>query len=261
MTRRIPALVLGALLGIALIPQQSLAHAAYKDSDPKDGETVSSPPSRVTAEFTEQVVEDSYLQVFDPCGRQVDNRDSLVVHDRITVSMSGEARGVYVVRFNVVSAVDGHQTVGSFDFTSSGGSECPGQEEPKDEEGAGPSSGGGGSSSGGDSGSTSSGAGSEDAASTNSRGAAQDRDQGTKVRGKRTEARDEARSRRDDGAATGREATTDALAASNDAADEREESIWAGIPKGWFAVALVMAAIVGVAGGFVYAGIVGPRRV
>lgn len=259
MTHRLPAVVLGALLGIALIPQQSLAHAAYKDSDPKDGETVSSPPSRVTAEFTEQVVQDSYLQVFDPCGRQVDNRDSLVVHDRITVSMSGEAQGVYVVRFNVVSAVDGHQTVGSFDFTSSGGSECPGQEEPEGEKESGPSSGGGGG--GGDSGSTSSGAGSEDAASTTSRGRARDRDQGPEVRGTRTEARDKPRSHRDDGAATGREATTDALAAANDAADEREESIWAGIPMGWFAVALVMAAIVGAAGGFVYAGIVGPRRV
>lgn len=258
MTRRIPALVLGALLGIALIPQQSLAHAAYKDSDPKDGETVSSPPSRVTAEFTEQVIEDSLLQVFDACGRQVDNRDSLVVHDRITVSMSGEARGVYVVRFNVVSAVDGHQTVGSFDFTSSGGSECPGQEEPESEKESPPSSGGGG---GGDSGSTSSGAGSEDAASRNPRAGAQARDQRTEVRGKRTKATDKARSRRDDGAATEREATTDALAAANDAADEREESIWAGIPMGWFAVALVMAAIVGAAGGFVYAGIVGPRRV
>lgn len=256
MTRRIPALVLGALLGIALIPQQSLAHAAYKDSDPKDGETVSSPPSRVMAEFTEQVVQDSYLEVFDPCGRQVDNRDSFVVHDRITVSMSGEARGVYVVRFNVVSAVDGHPTVGSFDFTSSGGSECPGQEEPENEKESGPSSGGGG-----DSESTSSGAGSEDAGSTNSRAGAQDRDPRTEVRAKRREARDEARSRRDDGAATGREAATEALADSNDAADEREESIWAGIPIGWFGVALVMAAIVGAAGGFVYAGIVGPRRV
>lgn len=251
MTRRVSALALGILLGVALIPHQGFAHAAYKDSEPKDGETVSSPPSRVTAEFTEQVVQDSYLQVFDACGRQVDNGDSLVVHDRVTVSMSGEARGVYLVRFNVVSAVDGHQTVGSFDFTSSGGAECPAEEPPPQQEGG---SSGEGSGSAPESGSSHT--------ETNSASAAQSselkrdaprKDAKAEVRGKRTGDGDAPRSRGD-------EATGDVLAQSP-APEERKASIWSGIPLGWFAVALVIAALVGAAGGFVYAGIVGPRRI
>jgi methionine-rich copper-binding protein CopC len=251
MTRRIPALILGALIGVALIPQQSLAHAAYKDSDPKDGETVSSPPSRVTAEFTEQIVEDySYLEVFDPCGRQVDNRDSLVVHDRITLSISGEARGVYVVRFNVVSAVDGHPTVGSFDFTASGGSECPAQKPPPAQQEA--SSGGKGPGSSTDAGSGTSAA--PVSGSSGSRDNSPRGDAGTKVRGKRTGERDAPRARDE-------ETAGDALAAASPSPEQRRASVWEGIPMGWFAVALGMAAIVGAAGGFVYAGIVGPRRI
>lgn len=256
MMRRLSALALGAVIAVALIPQPGFAHAAYKDSEPKDGETVSSPPSRVTAEFTEAVVSDSYLQVFDACGRQVDNRDSIVVHDRITVSMSGEARGVYVVRFNVVSAVDGHPTVGSFDFTSSGGAECPGE---KPAAGQGPTSGDEDAGSGSATGSSG-----RDSASVSSASQNESRTQDARreMRGERAGNRDGLERNRGGRTRGGNAAdgADDAFVAASPAG-ERKASIWSGIPMNWFAVGLVIAALVGAAGGLVYAGIVDPRRV
>ncbi|HVF52280.1 MAG TPA: copper resistance CopC family protein [Actinomycetota bacterium] len=113
------------LASIAVLAVDASAHAAYESSDPPSDGTVSSPPPRVTVDFTEPVVDDSLLSITDPCGRQVDNRDSFVAADRITVTMSGEAAGRYTVAFDVVSAVDGHPTRGRFNFTSTGGSPCP----------------------------------------------------------------------------------------------------------------------------------------
>ena len=104
------------------------AHAAYEGSDPADGSTVSSPPSRITADFTERLVDGSRLSVYDPCGDQVDGGDSLVVNDRLTVSMSADKQGTYRVHFAVVSSIDGHPTNGDFTFTSSGGDPCQSEE-------------------------------------------------------------------------------------------------------------------------------------
>src|SRR5687768_5482312 len=113
-------------LSIAAFSVPAFAHAAYESSDPADGSTVSSPPSRVIADFTERLQPaTSRLSVYDPCGAQVDNGDSLIANDRITVSMSANKQGTYVVRFQAHSDVDGHVTTGEFSFTSSGGSPCP----------------------------------------------------------------------------------------------------------------------------------------
>jgi hypothetical protein len=44
------------------------------------------------------------------------------------------------------------------------------------------------------------------------------------------------------------------------AREPHASSIWDGIPLGDFAISLVVAALIGAAGGRIYAGIVGPRR-
>lgn len=45
-----------AILLLTVSAPVAQAHAAYESSDPADGATVSSPPSRVTADFTEPLV-------------------------------------------------------------------------------------------------------------------------------------------------------------------------------------------------------------
>ena len=132
-----PIFILLTLL--TLLPTKAQAHAAYEASDPGNGATVSSPPQRVTADFTEPVIDDSTLEIFDPCGAQVDNGDSVVAADRVTVTMSGDKGGTYTVVFAVVSSVDGHPTNGEFEFSSSGGAPCPSDEPEAGNEAAGTS--------------------------------------------------------------------------------------------------------------------------
>lgn len=252
---------IGCAVGLVLLvsivqPGAALAHAAYKSSDPANGSTVSSPPSRVTAEFTERLTQGSRLTVYDPCGAQVDHGDSLVAGTHITISMSADKRGLYTVHFDVVSAVDSHPTNGKFSFTSSGGGQCAGaageqktgsSEQPKDAGGASQtnannddasSSGSGSSASSGDP--TSSGGGSD--GNTRRRIVSKDRSDGGRMPRHRQGAR---------------VPNIQGVAAS---AEGQEPSVLDGIPARAFAIALLLAALIGAAGGKIYAGIMGWTR-
>lgn len=239
------AVVCSALTGTAF------AHAAYESSEPNNGSTVSSPPSRVIADFTERLSSDnSNLSVFDPCGKQVDHQDSLVANDRITISMSADKQGTYVVRFEALSAVDGHLTSGQFSFTSSGGEPCP-DNAAEEEDG-------------------SSGSEPRDQPRTED-GSVGDESQDGRDSGAGSRERSEARTRNEDAGSqraisSDEEGTlgnnVDIAAPSNEGVDlnTEEMSIWDGIPMGDFLIALAVAALIGAAGGRIYAGIVGPRR-
>lgn len=252
-----------ALILSAVSAPAAQAHAAYESSDPANGATVSSPPSRVTADFTEPLVDGSRLEVYDPCGERVDNGDSLVAGDRLTVSMSADKRGSYRVHFAVVSSVDGHPTSGDFGFTSSGGAPCPGAEPPEKD----PSGGGGGNDGGGaagrDQGSTGA------STSTTSRRTGDDDRSQQDTRpssSKRSREKEDAGGRRErkkrSGVATERsEGSTEdesqplAAVSLSDAMN-----VWEGIPVSGFVVAMLLAAAIGGAGGMIYAGILGPKR-
>lgn len=252
-----------AILLLAVAAPAAQAHAAYESSDPADGATVASPPSRVTADFTEPLVDGSRLEVYDPCGERVDNGDSLVAGDRLTVTMSADKQGAYSVRFSVVSAVDGHPTNGDFGFTSSGGAPCGGepeqeQEQPNEEPaggGAGSGSGGGGGSGGSSesaaSSSSTAGGGSSKEGASNERGASNSRGRnqpaGRDQRGSEPPARRLA-------APKARVANIQPASAPGGAKQPR---VWDGIPTGTFAVGLLLSAVIGAAGGKIYAGIMG----
>ncbi len=109
-----------ALVGAA----PAFGHAAYRRSDPARGATVTVAPQEVSAEFTEPLTADSFLQVVDPCGRRV-HGNSDVEGERVTVAMSGDVAGTYRVRFRLISTVDGHPTRGGLTFTAQRGAECP----------------------------------------------------------------------------------------------------------------------------------------
>lgn len=260
--RKAASLGLGLLLSLLLVPAAQ-AHAAYESSDPGNGTTVSSPPSRVTAEFTEPVVDDSHLEVYDPCGTRVDNGDSLVAADRITVTMSADKQGTYRVHFSVVSSVDGHPTSGDFGFTSSGGSPCPGEEpaeeeKPSSEDPGNNDNSGGGTDESGD-GSADSGGGRQPAtASEQSDG---DRAAAGNGPGKNTGSET---SRERSGGTQVKDSLVerpaqDVASAPTAISVSDIASIWDGIPISDFLIALLVAALIGGAGGLVYAGIMGPK--
>lgn len=144
-SRRVLSVVFGAVFAVMTTTAAS-AHATYEDSDPPDGGTVASPPSEVTADFSEPLIsEDSYMRVTDPCGRNVGG-DTLVTADRMSVQMSGDAAGQYTVSWRARSRVDNHVTTGSFSFDSTGGELCPGEEDEDNPDGSGSRGGGGGGS-------------------------------------------------------------------------------------------------------------------
>lgn len=249
--------LLFAATGVALVAAApvALAHAAYKSSDPADRSTVASPPSRVTAEFTEPLTQSSSLQVFDPCGNRVDQGDSNVSGYQMSVSMSGEAAGTYVVDFTAQSALDSHTTRGSFSFTSSGGASCGGDPEPAQPPsgggggGAGGSRGGGGSGGGGaapqdpaapggpaDTGATGSGGGGPAGGTANGRG----------------------RVRNPGGGGSGNAGPV-AFQNTGDQAPADEPAPW-DLPVDGVVIAFALCVMIGAAGGRVYAGIVAPPR-
>ncbi|HEX2294471.1 MAG TPA: copper resistance CopC family protein [Actinomycetota bacterium] len=246
-----------AVLGAAAAPA-ALAHAAYKSSNPADESTVSSPPSQVTAEFTEPLTDASSMQVFDPCGQQVDNGDSNPSGYEMTVTMSGDKAGRYTVQFKAQSALDSHVTSGSFTFTSTGGAPCPGSEPP-----TGPGGGGG---SGGGSG----GGGAQDPDPGDGPVAAGD--PGSSTGAGPSGGSDVSRSRGGAGGGDGkarpgaprgrpRAGGSGPVAFQNtgDTAPPEEPAPW-DLPVGGVVLALVLCVLIGAAGGRVYAGIVAPSR-
>ena len=259
--RPLPAaigLAVAALIVLPLAPAG--AHAAYKQSDPADESTLPNPPTSIWAEFTEPPTEESNLKVYGPCGDRVDPGDSAAAGYRITVSMEGVHAGTYRVDFDVASKLDGHGTDGSFTFTSTGGEQCPaeggGTDDGSDENegggsgddglGTGKGTGGGGDDGNGSLGASGSGSDADEASGS----AAGKGDPSTKA-----------------GAAKKRDKAEDQPAGSGDQElaggtlpDEEKRGIWHGIPLSGFLMAMIVAALIGAAGGRIYAGIMGPKQ-
>lgn len=243
---------------VAAAPPAALAHAAYKSSDPADRSTVASPPSRVTAEFTEPLTDSSSLSVFDPCGNQVDNGDSSPRGYEMSVTMSADKAGRYTVQFQAQSALDSHVTSGSFTFTSSGGDPCPGSEPPPE-----PKTGGGSGSDGGGSGDGTEpapGGGTSQAGADpgGSAGAVGNDGSGGGAPAKAGTGRSERPGR---GARSGGGSRTGSPVAFQPARDRApdEPAPW-DLPLSGVVMAFVLCVLIGAAGGRVYAGIVAPPR-
>ena len=224
------------------------AHAAYKSSEPASDATVDSAPSRVTAEFTEPLAEGSYLRVTGPCGERVDAGDVEIVGYEMSVSMSGAEAGRYVVSFRAFSRLDPHVTQGEFAFMASDGQACPGAQPQAVAERPERSSSDGAPSSAQDSLVSAAGDDGSDGASA-AGGRVERADRPDRVASNRTEK-------------PFRQAPERAVVPNLQAAAAREDeerSVWDGIPIASFVTGLLLAAVIGAAGGKIYAGIMGPR--
>ena len=233
--------------------QPALGHAAYSDSDPGHEETVSSPPSEVWAEFTEPPAPGSTLKIYDECRTKVDNGDSRIEGFRIYITMSSSSSGTFDVDYRVTSAYDTHVTTGDFTFVSSGGDDCAGGDDAPGGSGGSDGSDGSGGGDGGGSGTDNGGGSGNDGAGSGSNaadgGAGGDNGDRSGGGGGGRGADDESD---DAGGGAGPTLARDR--------DRPEKGLMDGIEWGEFAFALAIAAVIGGAGGKVYAGIVGPRR-
>jgi hypothetical protein len=73
------------------------------------------------------VVTNADLDVFDPCGTQVDDGSPQALGRTVSVGMSADRSGTYTVQWQVISE-DGHNVSGDWTFVSSGGAACPGSD-------------------------------------------------------------------------------------------------------------------------------------
>lgn len=233
-----------AILSVLVVPSVAWAHAAYKDSDPKDEATVASPPSSVWAEYTEPLQDGSNLEVYDPCGTRVDNDDTSITAYRMEVTMSADKAGTYSVRWVAASAVDPHVTRGTFTFSVTDGDTCDVATAPEDD--------------GQQRGNTSRGNNSASSVDTADAGAAttdrRERSQTERAQG--PNARERAGARQNAAAVN----DTGLVQAQDTESEVGSDGIWDGIPMDGFALALAIAAAIGAAGGRIYANIMGPRR-
>ncbi len=246
------AALAGALFG-AFAAGPAQAHAAYKDSDPPDEATISQAPSEIWAEFTEPVSDASYLKVFSPCGDQVDDENSRADGYRIYITMSGNTSGEYRVEFFANSSIDTHNTRGEFTFTVTDGKACPGADTEKEvvknerERNARDQDSNVGATTGGSD--TSGGA----VAAGDSRGQRRDSDP------RHARHRDHGTGRKPARADRGQQPIA-APGDPNSQKDADRSNIFTGIPIGGLLIALAFAALIGAAGGFIYAGIMGYHR-
>ena len=242
-----------AALIVLIVAAPALAHPKVVSTTPADGSTVSQPPGEVEVEFDE-LVENANLEVYDPCGARVDNGSPQVLGTTVTVGMFGDKAGTYTAAWEVIGE-DGHPVRGDWTFTSSGGVPCPGA-------GGGGANGGGGGSGGGNGGASStSGAGSApgtaasgDDGSGSVASAGQDGRTDSDDKGRGKNGRHGKKGRHANHHGSGDEPRRVDLAADDPTGDRDSE-----LPLDWLLISFAIAALIGAAGGAVYASIVSPR--
>jgi copper resistance protein C len=115
----VPAALALAVLAM-LSPGIASAHAYYISSTPKAGEVVKQAPSTITITFAENVnPQGSNVIVYDATHKQVSTAPAQVSRSNLkqmTVPMTGDGDGIYLVEWNTVSGDDGAQDIGGFDF-------------------------------------------------------------------------------------------------------------------------------------------------
>ena len=105
-------------------PANVSAHAGYDHSEPTAGSTVATVPTTVKVWFTESVqLRGSSMKVTNAGGQQVDSKDlkldpSDADHKLLVLSLNpGLPAGTYTVAWKTVSADDGDEEEGEFNFT------------------------------------------------------------------------------------------------------------------------------------------------
>lgn len=84
------------------------AHSVCDKGSPGYDETVQKAPDRVSCQFNEPLLPDSIMEVFDHCGRKVDDGEVFVAGYEMSVGLDSDAPGRYTVRYVTHSAQDGH---------------------------------------------------------------------------------------------------------------------------------------------------------
>jgi methionine-rich copper-binding protein CopC len=113
------------------------AHGLLKSATPAPNARVESTPQVVSVTLTQPPLPNGRLIVRDGCGRIV-SANSNVEDDTITSAVRSAEPGKWRVRFDFVSAADGHRYARSYSFTVAGRRDCTrAREQPTQPSGSG----------------------------------------------------------------------------------------------------------------------------
>jgi len=113
--RRTVLATIVALSALVFLPTTALAHAGLVSATPEPGSELGIAPAVVNLHFSEPLnARLSGAIVTAPDGQRTAGRPAGV--EEISVRLSGNARGVYLVSWRSVSLLDGHSLSGSFEF-------------------------------------------------------------------------------------------------------------------------------------------------
>ena len=132
------ACLLLAIVALSWTPLPAVAHGLLKNANPAPDVGVGRVPKVVSVTLTQPPMPNGELTVRDGCGSVV-SQDSNVDGDTITADLDSGQPGRWRVRFDFVSATDGHRYGSSYSFTVKGKRDCAqeddGEEENDGEEG------------------------------------------------------------------------------------------------------------------------------
>lgn len=123
MRTKVVFLVTVAATGLSLAPSPAAGHAVLTRSTPGAKARVSSVPAEIALRFTEPPTRDAVVTITDGCDREVGGEVD-VLNAELTTTTVGAQPGRWTVAYQVVSAVDGHPTSGSFSFRVRGAADC-----------------------------------------------------------------------------------------------------------------------------------------
>ena len=112
--------VAAILMIVMAVP--AAAEVKIEQSLPGAGVDFETPPPEVQIVLSEAISE-GQIDVYDPCGKQVDGGDPVVEGRVIEVGMSSSRRGTYVVEWSVVTRA-GEPAAGTFTFEVTTGKRC-----------------------------------------------------------------------------------------------------------------------------------------
>lgn len=105
-----------ACLGFAVITGRAAAHAEFVTSTPAPDSRLAAPPAQVSIVFTQPVMRTgTAIRVLAPTGATVSGA-TVVQGNTASVPVNGAGPGVYRVLWTNVSADDGHEKSGEFQF-------------------------------------------------------------------------------------------------------------------------------------------------
>jgi copper resistance protein C len=242
------------LVLLAVLAGPALAHPVPESYNPGDGASLSSAPSEVSVNFNENLSQGT-LEVYDPCGEQVDNGQTEIFLDEMTVGMSSDRAGTFTAIWAVVGS-DSHKVSGDWTFTVSSGEPCPGAEGGTDGQEQ-PRSGGGAPSSDNsndtDAGTTSS---SSDQANPASGGDGEEDKKTSDGNGKHGhKSGSKASDGKESGDAEGPSVASDSPVPTTISPDQPKD-----IPVDWMVISFSIAALIGAVGGQIYVNLSGPER-